>query len=178
MFSEIDLSSSLQVLFPYFHTRYESCVINCEKGVLCIIMFFDSSSPRGHKDQLVLSLFRSYKYKKNVSSELQWIQITGHDVMWLTVSLWSSTARQIIRGKKTIDFALPYLSKQTKKMRRFLPSSISFPACWQLYKSLWNNCVFLIKCEMVAISMPGSGTEALCTSEDVSPRLRCAGWGP
>lgn len=49
-------------IFPNF--RYESCVINCEKAHLCIIMFFDSSYAQGHKGKLVLSFFHSSKYKK------------------------------------------------------------------------------------------------------------------
>jgi len=69
-------------------------------------------------------------------------------------------------------FALPV--KTRERMRGFLPSSISFLAWWQLYKSLWNNCVFLIKCEGVAISMLGFGADVLSAFKDVSVRLICA----
>lgn len=96
-------------------------------------------------------------------------------MMCFTILLKSSRARQIIKGREKnnwLCFALPV--KTREKMRGFLPSSISFPACWQLYKSLWNNCVFLIKCEVVAISMLGFGADVLCAFEDVSVRLICA----
>lgn len=142
-------------------------------------MFFDSSYAQGHKGKLVLSFFHSSKYKKKkkkIPSEFQWIQITGHSVMWFTILLKFSRVCQIIKGREKknnwLCFALPV--KTRERMRGFLPSSISFLACWQLYKSLWNNCVFLIKCEVVAISMLGFGADVLSAFKDVSVRLICA----
>ncbi len=139
-------------------------------------MFFDSSYAQGHKGKLVLSFFHSSKYEKKYPSEFHWIQITGQNLMRFSILLKSSRARLIIKGRgknNWLCFALPVKTRE-EKMRGFLPSSISFPACWQLYKSLWNNCVFLIKCEVVAISMLGFGAAVLCAFEDVSVRLICA----
>ncbi len=96
------------------------------------------------------------------------------DMVLHFAQVFKSPADYKREGKNNwLCFALPVKTRE-KKMRGFLPSSISFPAFWQLYKSLWNNCVFLIKCEVVAISMLGFGADVLCAFEDVSVRLICA----
>lgn len=122
------------------------------------------------------TVLNTKKNKKINTSEFHWTQITGQNLMWFSILLKSSRARLIIKGREKnnwLCFALPVKTRE-EKIRGFLPSSISFPACWQLYKSLWNNCVFLIKCEVVAIGILGFGTAVLCAFEDVSVRLICA----
>lgn len=140
-------------------------------------MFFDSSYAQGHKGKLVLSFFHSSKYKKK---KIFWIPMNTNnrsqcDVVHHFAEVFKSLSdykREKEKKNNWLCFALPV--KTRERMRGFLPSSISFLACWQLYKSLWNNCVFLIKCEVVAISMLGFGADVLSAFKDVSVRLICA----
>lgn len=125
-------------------------LINCSNSCFHIIIFFCWPSAQGHSESLSYHSSPALSTKYFSPTSITANSRSCRDGLHHFIEVFRSFSR--LQGETQNNWLCSAFAVKTRGKKRevvhILPVSRP-PAWWHLYKSLWNNCVLLIKWEVV-----------------------------